>query len=426
MVGASAANLVGVPDRNRPRRERSNVGVGAVTLLAISLAAATGLFLPGLLRQTRLVYKLVISAGDDISGVGRGTPVLMGGLERGQVLSVEDTPSAGAASFVITFELERDPPLTSNLRAAIVRNPVSNNSTINLVPASDTKGEPAPVPPNRTVDLNAEPSDAALFMTPAARKAFEGTWANISLAEAEWPPFIDHARSRLRRIVDEAGNARGEFTATFDGNKARIEQLIERYRAMQTDLAAVRDEWGETRAEYNRLVESLADRGLIASLERGFAMLGERFQVASIDGGSMTTTVEGLARRWDDLKASAARLAARLAGWPEDVDMRSVRADFSIAATELFAMTTHVARTALGVIFPNRTARSDARDAADEIDRQLLFGIEQARAAESALRALRDGVEELPEGLVDLERLIESLRRLDELEGTLFERRVHP
>jgi hypothetical protein len=410
--------------RKRQARERSNVGIGVITLLAIALLSATGILLPGALRTPRLRYTLNVPTDEDLSGIARNTPVLFGGLERGRVLSVRDPVPGGDGRFTVEFELDPTPPLTSNMRAEFVRDVVSNTSVINFTPTSDEAGAPVPVAAGSPVDLVNEVSDASLFMTPAAQRSFNRTWVNVERAGAEWPAMIRHGKAELGPLREDFGRLRGEFEATFDGTSTRVKELIARFRAFRQEFEAIRADWDQLKAEASLLDSSLAEGGSVGRIRRAFAVAGQRFELAGIDAERFRTEVEGMGRRWDDLKASSAALRQRWSEITRELSLRSAMADWTVAATELLELSSHLVRTAVGVVFPNRTSESLRRDANDDLSRQLLFGIHEARSAEQALQRLLDGAEALPVAVDQLDRLIESLRRLTELEEALWNQRV--
>lgn len=410
---------------SRPR-DRSNIGIGIITLGAIGAAAASGIFLPGYLRSPLLRYQISVPAGEDISGVARGTSVLVGGLPRGRVVSVEDVSTQGSARFIVQFEIEPDPPMTSNVRARFVRDVVSNKSVINFTPIDAPDGAPVPLAEGSDVKVNNEVSDAALFMTPAAQRAFNRTWINVERASKEWPPLFASGKAKTASITEDLRRFRAEFEATFPGNADRIEALMERFRAVGDRLEEVRDEWQGLSKEFGLVRDSLAETGSAGRIRRLFAGLGERFTVAGIEGESFGTIMEGVGRRWEDLKASGETLRARFRELSAEVSLKSSVTDWTIAATELAELSNHLLRTAVDILFPNRTSEDEARLADDHLSRQLLFGIQQARHAESSLRTLLESSEGLPATMGDLDRLVESLQRLADIEQALWQRRIEP
>ena len=80
----------------------------------------------------------------------------------------------------------------------------------------------------------------------------------------------------------------------------------------------------------------------------------------------------------------------------------------------------------LAAIVPAHSPRDERADAIDELSRMLLIGMEQAKAAESSLRALIEGGEDFPRMTVDLERLGETLERLSDIEQALWHLRIEP
>lgn len=411
-----------VPAPTTRARVRSDIGVGIATLAAIVAAASAGILLPGYLRAALPYYTITVPAGEDISGIARGTPVLVGGLQRGRVLSVTDRPDAnGQSSFLIEFEIEPR-MMSSNLRARFVRSPISNKSVINFTSIEGV--EPTEIAPGTDVKVSNEVSDASLFMTPAAQRAFATAWKRIDRAMVEWPPMATHAKERTMAVIADAGRLKGEFDATFPGNADRIQALIDRFRAIGDRLTETKRDWDALRAEAEGVRGALSQEGTMGVLSRSLSELGSRFEVIGADGRSLGTIVDGIKRRWSDLAASGSRVLERWRELAKAVDLHPATTDFTIAATELADMSNHVLRTAAGVVFPNRNDLDELREARDQLSRQLLFGIEQARRAEAALRALLDGTRELPTQANDLERMIESMNALGELERLLFDLRV--
>jgi hypothetical protein len=401
--------------------------VGVLTLAAVVGAALCGILLPGYLRSPLLRYKIKVPAGEDLSGVEAGTPVLVGGLLRGRVLSVEDSAEGpGPAMFTVQFEIEPDPPMNSNVRARFVRDVVSSRSLINFTPISNADAAAVPLAEESDVLLNNEVRDASLFMTPAAERSFHRAWVNIERATYEWQAMRQDAESKLPALGEEMRRLRAEFDATYTGNVERLQALIDRFRAVGDRFETLRIEWSNLSSEGAELRDAFSQEGAWGRVRRSFTVLAERMSVASADGSSLATTIDGVARRWEDLKASGTSIGARFRELGDALSFSGAMADFSIAATELAEVSNHPLRTIAGIVFPNRSASEERRLAEDHLARQLLFGIEQARGAESALSALVSASDVVPATLDDLERMVDGLERLIEIEQALWQWRLAP
>lgn len=415
------------PTRSRRAIDRSNIGIGMITLAAIATAAGAGIFLPGMLRSPLLEYQITVPAGDDLSGLAKGTPVSIAGLVRGEVIDVEDRIQPDdTTSFVITIEIEPDPPIYSDARVVFTRDVISNRASIDFVrPGAPDEGR-RPLAPGNDILRNSEAGDASLFLTPAAQRAYENTWASLERAREAWGPMLDDAERRGTQVKDAFQALRatiGDDVATYEG---RITALRERYAALQDRYATLQERWAEAQAEFGRTREMLSDEGQLGRLRGLLRVIGERWGVLGKDGEGLTPIADAIGRQWEAIKASAERIDGRLATIGETLTFRHALADLTIAAEQFARLTGGGLSTALRAIIPGDEPRDDREEAMDDLARTLLLGMEQAKRSEEALRHLLDGSADVFGSMGDLDRLREAIERLDQLEQALWHLRIGP
>lgn len=406
---------------------RSNIGIGIITLLVIALASAAGIFLPGLLRQPLLQYQIAVPAGEDISGIGPGTEVTIAGLVRGHVLAVTDSQQPGRpATFVIQFEIAPDPPIYSDARARFLRDVVSNRARIDFVRAGVPDESSKPLAPGNDVQRNTEDGDASMFLTPSAQRSYERAWAAVERAKSSWGPMIDDAKSRSETLTTEFTSLRSTIGDDVARYEERITHLVDRYGDLKARFTRLQEEWIPLREEMEATRAMLADDGPTGRVRRLMAAVSERWGVMGSEGQGLGSLFTGISRRWDDLTRSGMRLRDQLAGFPGELELRAAFADLTIASEQFARLTNGGLGTILAAIVPAHNPRDERADAMDELSRMLLIGMEQAKAAESSLRALLEGGEDFPRMTVDLERLGETLQRLSDIEQALWHLRVEP
>lgn len=240
--------------------------IGVITLITIALAAATGIFLPGLLRPTRLLYQIIRRAGEDISGIDKGSEVSIGGIVSGHVTEVVSDVSHGEPRFIVSFEIEADPPIYNDAQIRIVRDVVSNRARIDFSRTGVPDQSRKRLAPGNAIHPNSEEGDASLFLTPGSQRDLNEAWATFKKVPDELGPLYDEGKARVTSVVDSVKAFRDDYGDELIAFKDRISALIDRFSAMKTRFTQIREEWTLLRAEFELTRITLSDEELADAL----------------------------------------------------------------------------------------------------------------------------------------------------------------
>jgi plasmid stabilization system protein ParE len=415
--------------RNRRSDQRNNLGVGVVTLLVISVLAVTGILLPGLLRSPLLEYQISVPAGEDITGVAPGTPVSIAGFVRGEVVSVEDRSQPDeSTAFVITIEIEPDPPIYSDARVRFVRDIVSGRTQIDFVRAGAPGDGKTRLAPGNDVIRNTEDGDASLFLTPSAQRSYDNIWASIERARSSWAPIAadgpEGARARFAEVRDEFASLRDTIGDDVDRYSERFEALRARYAALSEPLASVRSSWQSTTEEFERVRELLGEGSIWSRVSSLIAQFRADSESLGAEWGELTEIVGRIRTRWAHMLDRASAFNDRVRSLGEHLGFAEPFADLTIAADQFARLTGGGLGSALRAIVPGSTSEDGRARAEDELARAVLAGMEEAKRAESTLRSLLEEGAQLRDIAGELDRFGAFLDGLAQLEDALFRLRL--
>ncbi len=417
-------------DESRPTKRahraihRSNVKIGVLTLLTIALAAATGIFLPGMLRPTRLVYQIIRRAGEDISGIDKGSEVSVGGIVRGYVTRVDSDVMHGEPRFVVSFEIEADPPIYNDAQIRIVRDVVSNRARIDFSRTGAPDASHKRLAPGNEIHPNSEEGDASLFLTPGSQRDLNEAWEAIRKVPDELGPIVDDGKVRLTSVIDSVRSFRDDYGDEMVAYKDRVVALIDRYSAIKARFTKIMDEWTLLRAEFDQTRLTLSDEGELGRVRARIATFIERRDLMAAEFRDLGTLLDGITDCWARLKESGTHIIEQFGSIDALREFREARADLSLAADQLLRLMANILDTAARAIVPTDSSRDVRAAALDDMSRTLLMSIDEARGAETALRALLDGGERFPAMLDEVDRFSTSLQRLTDIEQALWQSRV--
>ncbi len=415
--------------RNRRSDERSNLGVGVATLATIASLALAGTLLPGLLRSPLLEYQISVPAGEDITGVAPGTPVSIAGFVRGEVVSVEDRSQPDeSTAFVITIEIEPDPPIYSDARVRFVRDIVSGRTQVDFVRAGAPGDGKTRLAPGNDIIRNTEDGDASLFLTPAAQRSYDNTWAAIERAREAWGPIAadgpDGARARFAAVRDDFASLRETIGDDIDRYGERFETLRARFAALSEPFESLQEEWQRTTDEFAAVRTLLGEGGswervsaLIATFRDGSAAVGEEW-------GELVAIVGRIRTTWARLTERTGAFGDRLRAFANELGFSEPFADLTIAADQFARLTGGGVGTALRALVPNASRDDAVERARDELARAILTGMEEAKRAQETLRTLLDEGEQLRAIAEELDRFGAMLEGLGSLEDALYRLRI--
>lgn len=398
--------------------------IGVITLITIALAAATGIVLPGLLRPTRLLYQIIRRAGEDISGIDKGSEVSIGGIVSGHVTEVISDVSHGEPRFIVSFEIEADPPIYNDAQIRIVRDVVSNRARIDFSRTGAPDESRKRLAPGNEIHPNSEEGDASLFLTPGSQRDLNEAWDTIKKVPDELGPIYEEGKARVTSVVDSVKAFRDDYGDELIAFKDRISALIDRYAAMKTRFTQIKEEWTLLRAEFEQTRITLSDEGELGRVRARIATFVERRGLMATEFQGLGVLIDGITSHWNRLRESGTHIIEQFGSIDALREFREARADLSLAADQLLRLMSNILDTAARAIVPTDSARDMRAAALDDMSRTLLMSIEEARSAEMALRALLDGSERFPTMLDEVDRFSTSLQRLTDIEQALWQSRV--
>ncbi|MFO0873421.1 MAG: hypothetical protein U0575_05560 [Phycisphaerales bacterium] len=296
---------------NRSERTRNNVKAGVFVSAGIVLMLVVAMILGDagrlLTPRTRYILRFPLAAG--VEGLSTGSPVRVGGLERGRVLSVvPESDGDLVKAMLVDFELDRDIALFNDADADRIAPLLGGTAAINfsdvgdpakgtrlgagdVLDIRDTPGGAmrrllgdegaarlASIMRNLDETLASARADYARVVTPvldkidaavtdardlvaSVRRDYPGwsekigsTLGNVDTASAKLDPLLDDGRTMIADIRGTVGDARAILT----DNRTRIDELIENVRVASGDIRAISE---RTKNEIVSRVVALLDQG---------------------------------------------------------------------------------------------------------------------------------------------------------------------
>jgi len=396
------------------RNERSDVLAGIFSLATIAGLTATAIILPTMTGPPKLEYEFRISGEEDLSGVARGTPVLIAGLERGRVTGVDDRPGPdGRLSFIVGIEITPDPPLFPGATARFSRDPVSNQTSINFYDPGEPTQTRLPLAEGSEVSVGEGPADASVFLSSASRTALYDTTQRVIRATDTWPPLLGDARSRGDALMVEAAGLRDDLRATWPATLERMTALIERYSLISSELEKVLEELKVVRAAYDLTAQPFStDNGEWATLRRTFAEAGQAWASATEEARAISPLFTRAQEQWQRVQTIVTAIRARARTLVDELGFREISADLILAAEEFARLLAEGTAAPWKVLLPSGTRSDRKLDALDDTMRTLLRGISEARAAEVALRKYRSLGGQA--GQIGADEIVESIHQFNE------------
>lgn len=404
-------------------RVRSELRAGVTTLGAITAFALACLFGPSLLAPAKRIYRMEANSQDDLTGLRAGSPVLFGGVLRGSVLRVRDVSGPnGEVEYLVDLEIAPDPPIYPGATARIITEPVSQRARIEFlgIGRRGATGDPL--------------ADGQLIRHARADGGIEdmlGSKLETSLSDlgrrlsefADAMPRFAAGKSRFDAVRDEAAALRAAVVDDLPRLRERITETAERFRAIADEVEALREAIAGARGAYDAFAAGFGEEGAWPRiLERA------RSAMASWEATAETRTaiaasfgeLRGLVARVRDAIASMrGRFAALVADFGADLGFGEIRANVSLAATNFVALRSAAYANPFSVLIPNEGDADRRCDRLDDLDRDLLSAIADARSAERALRDLEAVVATGEVGGERIDRLLEALGAIDAIEEAL-------
>jgi ABC-type transporter Mla subunit MlaD len=368
---------------------RSEFRAGLWTLSTITVAAIAILVVPGLTAEPKVTYQIRAPKDTDLSGVERGTRVLIGGLDVGSVRDIDtERTRDGTADVIIFLEIASYPPLYPQAKSRLVRDPLSGKAMLDFVDPGNPGEGRLPLQAGASVGLVDEGAAESSWLPTRTRDALAGLADRFGAVSTEWSPMIADAQTRFGGVSDDFTALRDEVGASWPALKDRVLALADRFRGLGDRFEAIRAAYGGAADEFALTRALFEEGGPYAGLQANWAGLSASWAAL---GEEASPAFEGVARIRDYGNRSVSRfqsLSARFRAISAELGFGPILADLSIAGDELGRVYAEVGLAPWRALLPNRSAADARRDATDEISRMLLLGTSEARAWEASLRAL--------------------------------------
>jgi len=265
--------------------QRNNFLAGLFLVTALILAVVVSVILSGDPFTRTRTYQTRFTLTDGATGLDRGSPVMVGGHEVGQVVGVKLDLGHGDDGVVVTFETERDVQLHADAWVTLERPLLGSLSAINIpsigtgAPADETTVLAGSIAPpsflrdagwrdeertklqriitafdnaaQRTTQIveTVDPDEAQRLFDELSA-AVDDVTNMIGEAKQAWPGWSDHVDSTLTSLDEAGGKLPGaidnldegvtEARTTLSDNRERIDAIIDNVEATTT---AVNEQW---------------------------------------------------------------------------------------------------------------------------------------------------------------------------------------
>jgi hypothetical protein len=412
--------------------ERNEAFLGRCTLGVILAISTAVMFVPTLRERSLREYRLVVPAGTDLHGVTLDSKVLVGGIDAGRVRKItpliNDRPldeeegdgSSGVApddritGTELVLAVDPGIRLFSGASAAIQREMVSGLATISVPNLGSTAEGSLPLGNGDLLTLlrerdafgelleKRESDERFGWMTKAYREV-EASWKStreeadslVAEVRASWPPLAERGSAVFGR---------------FEAMGGRIEALF-------AEVGRLRDDAVATDGDAEPLIQAIRDD--LAELSASSERIGERVDAA------FPRARAAFDRETERLASALHAIETRFASLRLSANWDEMLADFALAGGELGRALGDLIGLAARSL-RGETAAERTQDRIDQLGRDLLASLEQARAAEAELRAIAAAgatqAELLPplaEAIGKLGELIDAAGRIERAYRTL-------
>lgn len=402
-------------------RTRNDRTAGALTLLAILLASAALMLLPQVLQERRIGYVLEPSDDVDLTGLSVGSPVLVGGLERGRVMAIEHVEDQmGVPHAVVRIEIRREPPIYRQAQPILRTNPISQVALIDFLSVGSPGRGGSPLEAGSRLRLGSEADAESPFGGPLGSK-LSLIGSRVGALPEEWARMGSDASDRMRALRDEWAALRLDVSGSWDGIVGRAQAAMDRFTALEADFTGLADELEATGESFDSL-RALADEGQPVDRIRSlFGQAARSWQLMVDDGARLSDSFSRLQREWARSRSGLSRLGGRVTDLAEELTFEDVLVDLSTSANVFAKLYEEALAAPWRVLIPNESPSESRREQLDTMVRSLLEGAAEARAAREAIAAMVNaGGAFAAEASEVLERLQRHVDLLTELEEALW------
>jgi hypothetical protein len=409
---------------DRPAARRNNQRMGFVVLAAITTAAVTAMTLPSLLADELLRYEFRAGGDEDLSGVERGTPVLVAGFRAGRVTGIDNNVIDGTISFIVRFEIVSYPALYAGARARLIRDPVSNQAQIDFYDAGEPTESMLPLAEGSVLPLGPGPEDVSVFLPRRTMQAMSDAWDRIGGARASFGRIVDDARTEGTRLRDDAQMLAEEIRTTWPETRDRVQALVDRYGRIREDYDRLVERFSEVREAWSGVGPFVTGDGRpLNTLRTTFERLQGRWNELEIASTPVGPSFSRISERGAELRTRFERAAAAFADlgreFGKGFGFSEIAADLTLAADQFARLTSEATRAPWTVLVPRGRKDDELRDGLDDAMRELLRGLQQAKSTHAALEKVLADAAFAPS--IALEGADELVRRLDDLDRWMRE-----
>lgn len=333
-------------------------------------------------HSTRRAFGLHFTAEQGVYGIKIGSPVRVGGLDRGLVTGVAPRfEGEEIAGYRVDFELEEDVPLYRSARIQASGGPLAGDSVLEIIDVGRGPNLPGPQPlVNRSV-RPAEPGDTFDAVNPAEFDSLVGPGNS----------------SRLRDLVQAFADLKGPITAMAEDGPVRVTGFRTEWRglmdAVLQDVDAWREQWKQLAADAEHAVAKLgAAEGAPADAVVP-ALRSLRDDMSTIDLQANAARAKALGASLSGAVGTLDSIQAQVFAFRNAVDdaysgLGLAAADFALAGQQLSATEKEVI-AAPWKLFGSPSAMQIARS--NRVDEARMFA-QAATEYEAAVAAIRQSL----------------------------------
>jgi len=405
---------------------RNDFRAGIATLATITTIAIVILSLPQWLSERPIEYALSADSEYDLTGLVPGSPVLVGGLNRGRVLSVTNEPLAGGGTgSLVRFEIASDPPIFTGARPRVLRNLISQQSEVNFA----SVGVPGPtgdrLEPRTALPLNQGDQPPSTLLTPSMQLALEAIEKHLDAAVRAWGDTGADARQRFTSAYNDVLALRDDFQLTWPALRARVTALSERYRALQADFERLADEYRAAKVEFDAVVAIGEEGGAWPRTKAAFSRLAESWSAMVSEASPLGDAFSRIRERGSRVGDGQARFRNSFRMTIDELDAAELVADLILAAGQFGKLYDEAYSEVWRVLIPNESRVERQREALDDLSHAMLRGAGDAEAAQRALESLLETGAFADDAATEAVKRIEQARtEFNALEQALWRKRT--
>lgn len=422
--------------------ERDDAALGRWTIGIVLAIVLSVIILPTVRERSRREFRLVVPAGTDLHGVTLDSKVRIGGIVSGRVHRItplvndqpfDDPDSPGnrendrITGTELVLAIDRGVRLFPGAKASIQREMVSGLAIISIPSLGDEAPQAKPLRNGDSLTLLPQEDDLGKLLEEREKEDRFG-WMTAAFREVQtgWSTAQAEAEALAAEVRETWPAVEQRGTAVFD----RFEAAGKRLEATFVEVDRLRDDIVSLDREAEPAFAAI--RADFAAMSDSSVRLGERFDSVFPQSNAV------FSRETERIVSALHALEMRLASLRLGMNWEELLADLSLTGIEL--------RRALGdlVALAARALAGDSKadriqDRIDEVGRDLLAAVEQARQAEAELRAIAtagrlqaDLLPDLSEAIGKIGTLLEAADRIERayrdlrLEGIPFRPGLSP